>query len=263
MLINTPTQPQKLSLMLVAALLLLLSWRWPETRALWDSADRWLFYALNLPIASNHVYALAVAILNMRAIDALFGLLLFGYLLRGNALVPPQHVRSVFLRFFCLLLWMVVMRILFAKGVAWLDWVRASPTLLLPDAVQLHSLFPDWDTKYHMKANSNVSFPGDHASVVILWAMYVSRFSRPRCQAWAWLIAGVVSLPRLAGGAHWLSDDLVGGLFISLVAYATAVYTPLLAMLGQRLERALRPLLTLLAKIPGLRRLSVLQGLEV
>lgn len=254
--------PAKLLLMLTAAVLLLLSWRWPETRALWDAADRWLFYGLNLPMATHHSYALTVALLNMRAVDALVGLLLFGYLLRAEALVPHTAVRAVFLRFFCLLVWMVLLRILFAKGVAWCDWGRASPTLILPDAVQLHTLFPDWDTQYHMKTNSNVSFPGDHASVVMLWAMYVSRYSRPSRQAVAWSVAICVSLPRLAGGAHWLSDDLVGGLFVTWVAYATMVYTPCLNTAGEGLERCLRPVLKHLAKVvPVLKRCSLLHGL--
>jgi membrane-associated phospholipid phosphatase len=45
------------------------------------------------------------------------------------------------------------------------------------------------------------------------------------------------SLPRLIAGAHWLSDILVGGVSIALIALAFGLYTPLLNRVNKVLNK--------------------------
>ncbi|MBE8190479.1 MAG: phosphatase PAP2 family protein [Candidatus Thioglobus sp.] len=84
-----------------------------------------------------------------------------------------------------------------------------------------------------MKDSSSESFPGDHATVLLTWLGYCLFFRRNR---WSWAAAFLViffSLPRLIAGAHWLSDVLVGGLAIALVALAFGLFTPVLNRINQ------------------------------
>lgn len=241
--------------------LLVLSWRLQPTRAIWDSLDLAVFTWLNQPIAQSHTLALGWAILNMRPVDALFGLLLFSLILRGKWTVETEQVRLAFIAFICLLLWLVMIRIGFMRLLSVLEWSRASPTLVLPEAIKLSHLFPGWDTRFHLKDDSPISFPGDHASVLFIWAMFVSQYvSRPK-HILVWGIAIALSVPRLAAGAHWVTDDVVGGLALALIAFSTATHTPLLAKCALALEQWTRPVWRLLKQIPYLGRLSVFKGL--
>ena len=260
-LLNQKTQWLPLLGMLLLAALITFSWLWAPGRTLWDETDRAFFHALNQPIAEHHALALGWAVMNMRPVDALVGLFLFSFILRGGWTVPTRQVRSLLLAFILLLVWMLLFRTGLSKILHAIDWSRASPTLLLDDSVRLTQLFPGWDERYHLKDDSPISFPGDHASVLFIWAMLVSRFVSTGKAAWVWLLAIVFSLPRLAAGAHWLSDDLVGGMIIALLGYATAIYTPWLQALASRIEPMLNPLLRPFARLPVLGRMSVFSGL--
>jgi membrane-associated phospholipid phosphatase len=53
----------------------------------------------------------------------------------------------------------------------------------------------------------------------------------------------IFSLPRLIGGAHWLTDDLVGGGFITLLAMSWLLATPLQHWLLRWVEPPVRIIL--------------------
>ena len=50
-------------------------------------------------------------------------------------------------------------------------------------------------------------------------------------------------LPRLVAGAHWISDDLVGGLVLTLLALAWGYCTPLGGVLARWLQKPAEPVL--------------------
>lgn len=257
-MLHRPTQKwqvNRLFTLLGLTTLLAISWLWAPLRTCWQSADLALFYSLNRPIAESHLYALGWAIMNMRPVDALVGVLLFSLILRGGWTVPASRVRHTMIAMVVLLLWMVLLRVGFTSLLDAIHWSRASPSETLSDAIKLTQVFPGWDEKYHLKDGSPISFPGDHASVLLIWAMWVSRFVSPAKQAIVWCLALFFSLPRLVAGAHWLSDDLVGGLAIALFAYGTAVHTPLLTCISGHIERFTAPLWRLMGKLPLLRRM--------
>ena len=124
----------------------------------------------------------------------------------------------------------------------------------------MNDLFPEWSRAWHMKDASGRSFPGDHASVLLLWAIFLSPFARGWRRWLVWGLTLLFILPRLVSGAHWLSDVLVGGLFLSLIAIGWGLYTPYAARACGLMERFGTPLLQRLGKLPGLRHISLLSS---
>jgi hypothetical protein len=47
-----------------------------------------------------------------------------------------------------------------------------------------------------------------------------------RTAPWAWLLAAILVLPRLVGGAHWLTDILIGSGSMALVSISLLMATP-------------------------------------
>ena len=61
-------------------------------------------------------------------------------------------------------------------------------------------------------------------------------FAKPKYRLAIVGITILFSLPRLIGGAHWFSDDLVGGVFLALFSVAWVCYTPLGAFCIKKLS---------------------------
>ena len=76
-----------------------------------------------------------------------------------------------------------------------------------------------------IKDRSSRSFPGDHASVLLLWTVFLSLFARGKRLLLVWLTGTLLILPRLVAGAHWLSDNLAGGGFVVMQTLAWGYYT--------------------------------------
>ena len=243
----------------VLALLLLASWRWPPARLLWDRFDASVFHLLNAPLASNSAWAHFWAVCSMRPVDLGFGLIMLVFLIRGNWIFGAARVRQALYAFLAVLLLLLLIRVgLLVELVRALHWQRASPSLTVDGAVRLTDLFPDWSRDWHMKDSSGGSFPGDHASILLLWAMFLSPFASGWRRWLVWSLAFLFMLPRLVSGAHWLSDILVGGLFLALIAIGWGLYTPYAARACSLMERYATPVLQRLGRFPGLRRICLL-----
>lgn len=240
------------------AVLILCSWLWNPTRALWNFADDQLFLLLNQPLENHGWWAWIWAVGSLRPMDIAVGLVMLAFLLRGNFIFPAQQVQRALFMFISVLFLLLVMRTLFSEIIKLLDWQRASPSLVFADAVRLSELFPHWQS-WQPKDSSSTSFPGDHASVMLLWALFLSFFARGWSLVMIWLFATIGMLPRLVAGAHWGSDDFVGGLFLALVAIAWGCYTPYAHRCSDALMRLLAPLFRWVARISPLNRLSILK----
>jgi membrane-associated phospholipid phosphatase len=244
----------------LVAFILLASWLWPPARALWDRLDAGAFHLLNAPLASNAAWAHVWGVCNMRPVDLGFGLIMLCFLIIGNWIFPAARVRQALYAFLAVLLLLLLIRVgPLNELVKAMHWQRASPSLTVDGAVRLTDLFPGWARDWHMKDSSGRSFPGDHASVLLLWAIFVSFVARGWRLWLVWLLALLFMLPRLVSGAHWLSDVLVGGVFLSLVAIGWGFYTPYAAKACALMERFLSPILLRLGRLPGLRHISLLQ----
>ncbi len=104
-----------------------------------------------------------------------------------------------------------------------LDYNRASPSRVLEGAVFL-SRQVDWITP---KDASGHSFPGDHAFVLSMMTIFVWVHGRWRMGMLAFLCFFPFYLPRLVGGAHWVTDVIVGGGALTLIGCALWFGTPL------------------------------------
>lgn len=233
-------------------LLLLVSWFWQDLpfRGWWDSLDRRLFFALNGSMEGSPASQKFWAIANHRAFDlvsAVLVLALFAiYALRdqGRALAKAL---AQFLLFFLFTLCVIE----FAK--LFLDIGRKSPSLVLEPVLRLSELVPE----IRAKDASGNSFPGDHATVLMIYTGYLWKVAGRRYGIAMVIIAILFVLPRVVGGAHWATDVLVGGLSVALFGLAWLFATPLFGWLehfflpaGRWLERLLRPLLRLFRLVP-------------
>ncbi|WP_115717640.1 phosphatase PAP2 family protein [Gallaecimonas mangrovi] len=229
--------------------LLLASWLWPVTRELWNGFDDQLFTLLNHPLEKSHSWALIWALGSIRPMDIAVGVIMLCFMVKKDWVFSGRMLRKGLFGFLILLAVMLVGRILFTDLSYHFGWERASPSLIETNAVRLTELFPDWQ-KVALKDSAGHSFPGDHASVVLLWALFLSFFARGWKLAMVWVLTGIFMLPRLVAGAHWGSDDFVGGVFLSLMSIAWGCYTPFLARSEAVLERWLAPVLNRLGKLP-------------
>lgn len=259
-LFSTKWRWKNLVIFNLLAVLVLASWLWQPTRQLWDSLDTSVFHFLNAPLASNSTWAKAWAVSNMRPFDIGVGLIMLGLLIKRDWLFSGTQVRPALLGLVALLVMLLMVRFGFDAILKAMHWKRASPSLMVNDAVRLTKLFPDWEAHLYLKDSSEQCFPGDHASVLLIWAMLASSFARGWKLMLVWAITIMFMLPRLVAGAHWLSDDLVGGVFLSFVGFGWGYYSPYAARASAFLEHFCAPIFKLLRKIPLLNKLSLISG---
>lgn len=242
----------------VLGILLLLSWLWEPTRVLWDLFDDALFVDLNSRLNEADHWARFWAFMNIRPMDIASGLVMLLFVIRSGLVFSAQQVRAALLTFIALLLLVLSLRVAFNIGVVKpLMLTRDSPSLVIPEAVRLSELFPDWTIP--VKDASSTSFPGDHASIALLWALLLSCFARGWQLMAIWGMTVVLLLPRLVAGAHWGSDDFVGGLFVAFLSIGWGCYTPYAAFMERSLEKLTTPVRLQMARWPLVRRLAVMR----
>lgn len=242
------------------AFLLLGSWLWQPSRELWDAFDLWLFRLLNDPVHAAGLWARVWAIGSMRPVDAAVGLVMLAVMLRSGLVFQGWQIRRALFAFLTALVTLLLLRVGFADLVEAMDWQRPSASLVVEGSARLSQLFPEWEVRWDMKDRASRSFPGDHASVLLIWAAFMSFFARRWKLLLVWAIAVIGILPRLVAGAHWGSDAFVGGAFLCLLALAWSCYTPLGQRASDWLEKLTLPLTSRLARLPLLGRLSVISG---
>lgn len=244
----------------VVALLLLASWVWAPSRALWDQFDLQLFALLNQPVHAAGLWAKTWAIGSMRPVDMGVGVLMLAVMLKADLVFSGAQVRKALYAFLATLTLMLLFRVGFAEVVKLMGWQRPSASLVVEGAARLTELFPGWEERWDLKDSATRSFPGDHASVLLIWAMFLSFFARNGRLLLVWTMAVIFMLPRLVAGAHWGSDALVGGVFLALLGLAWACFTPFAYKASEWLEQATLPLTRVLSQLPLIGRLSVISG---
>ena len=244
----------------IVALLLLASWVWAPSRALWDQFDLQLFALLNQPVHAAGLWAKTWAIGSMRPVDMGVGVLMLAVMLKADLVFSGAQVRKALYAFLATLTLMLLFRVGFAELVKLMGWQRPSASLVVEGAARLTELFPGWEERWDLKDSATRSFPGDHASVLLIWAMFLSFFARNGRLLLVWTMAVIFMLPRLVAGAHWGSDALVGGVFLALLGLAWACFTPFAYKASEWLEQATLPLTRVLSQLPLIGRLSVISG---
>lgn len=224
-------RPWPILISLSIAVVLFATYLAPATAGLWHAIDVRAAFAFNGLVAHSHGEQLLWSFGNLRVFDYLVGVVMLGvlihYVSRGPYETPAvRGARSLVI---CV---MLVALVSITRNLIFKHMHHDSPSLVLHPFVMLaHTNAMD------AKDASHTSFPGDHATVVatfvyLLWAMAGRRYGLV-----AMAIAIVACMPRLIAGAHWLTDDLVGGLGTALVTVPCVVFTPLGPWLVDRLSR--------------------------
>ncbi|MDG9757092.1 phosphatase PAP2 family protein [Pseudomonas sediminis] len=201
--INRHWQPRAMLVCHVVAVVLLVSWLWQPTRELWNVFDVWLFKLLNDPVHAGGLWAHIWAIGSMRPVDAGVGVVMLAVMLKADLVFTGPQVRRALFAFLVALIVMLLMRVLFADLVEYMGWQHASPSLVVEGSARLTEMFPAWEERWDLKDSASRSFPGDHASVLLIWAYFMSFFARGWRLLLVWAITVTGILPRLVAGAHW------------------------------------------------------------
>lgn len=236
----------------IAAVLILLSYTLPEGNALWRSIGNAVFYALNGTLESNGAWTWFWAWMNSREVDAASGLLMLLFL-TFPLVVAKERLQITLCGFISLMILMLPARELLSEVTKAYGLSGPSPSLVLDPAY----LFSDLRPEIPAKDTASASFPGDHASVLLIWFGFLAMASRH------WLkitVLGAITLwlilPRLIGGAHWFADVAVGGVVMALVTLSWAYASPVAHWLNRGVLALFTPLFRLAARIPLLGRLS-------
>lgn len=235
--IHTHWHPYRLAGCVILGALILASWVSPELRPHWDALDRRWFFWANGSLAEGEGWQILWAVLNYRAFDAIPGSMLIALFALSSWKdhrneLAQRFAIGVFMALYCVFVIQLV-RLLIPEG-------RLSPTLVLSPAYRLTELVPFIDSK----DASTFSFPGDHATVMCLVACFIWYFCGRAYGMAAFVITLLCSIPRVVGGAHWLTDVIISATSIPLIAVSLALCTPLAGKAITRIERYAAPYLS-------------------
>lgn len=243
----------------VLAALILASWVWPASRQYWDQFDAAAFHLLNGSLGSSVIWDSLWAVASIRVFDILVGAVLLALLIRQDWLFSEQQLRPALFTFVGLLIVLLVIRVLFTKVATHLGWQHQSPSMHFVNAYHLSDHFPWLERVFEVKDRSSKSFPGDHASVLLIWGLFMALYARGAKLAVVAALTMLFMLPRLVAGAHWFSDDFVGGLAIALLSLGWGYCTPLGAQIAALLQWLARPAFALARYMPVVRQLAVVR----
>ncbi len=209
-------------------LALLASWMLEPTRSLWMGLDDAAFWAMNNSLAEGRTWQWLWALTNNRLFDLVpaIGMLLI-FAQRGLIKDRPNLSRYIAIGILLLLTILVASQV----GKA-LPIERQSATMEYPEALRISQLVPELSPK----DTSGDTFPGDHGLILLLFAGFVSFFMPRGYGVIAVIMMVVFTLPRLMGGAHWLTDEVVGALSIGVIFLSWLLATPLHRISLDRIE---------------------------
>ncbi len=226
----------------LVAIVIVASWVFPVSRGWWDQLDVAAFRFFNGSLNLGEWWQIFWAAANHRITDVFSGTLLVLLVLSWLWGRPREEQNMMCASFGALLLVMgAVIISLHPLIIKWIGFARASPTLVLDDVMWLDKLVPWIDAKVADRS----SFPGDHAFILASFALFFWFLGPRRIAILALTMAVVFNLPRLVGGAHWLTDGLIGGAIPALLVVSWLLATPL----GYYLARMFLPLVKLLVAL--------------
>ena len=222
----------------IIVLLLVATWMIPYTRSFWDIFDQKAFLFFNKWIQSSSFWQGFWALANHKNTDWVFDAVIL-YFVTDYVYRSPGHlkIRRFCEVFFCIIL--TTATILLVNRFIFRDIIvihRESPSLVTPMATILNHFVPWMQTKI----SARFSFPGDHASLQLMFIFTMNILLRRSKALFATLAGLFVMLPRLIVGAHWLTDIIIGSLSITMFVIAWTFYTPLYHTFVTRMESLLR-----------------------
>jgi membrane-associated phospholipid phosphatase len=208
----------------LAAGALAASWAFEPMRGWWDALDEATFRLLNGSLDDAAPWQFFWALTNHRAMDLFTG---------GVAAImlicwvwgEPRAVQNRRAATLCALAVPVIALLLLWGTVneATVGYRRDSPSIVIEGAIRLTQLVPSFVTK----DASRSSFPGDHAIVLFSIVLFYAYYGARKFAVASAVLAVLFLLPRLFAGAHWLTDNAIGGAVPALIASAWVMATPL------------------------------------
>lgn len=201
--------------------LLVGSFLFPPSRLVWDAIDVYAFRMLN-GLLEYPTLVPIIGKLNTRAFDWASDLIIFLLLLpfffeKGCEPLSRRLARFLYLIAVGAFIIAFINEYFIAKVIT---VRRNSPTVCLENTYRLSEMI----TEYRVKDSSVISFPSGHATPAWLLIFYAIHL-RGLVRALPSICYGIfMMLPRLIGGAHWLSDALVGTLTITALSLTIALH---------------------------------------
>jgi len=196
----------------------------PWTEPAWHALDVALFKALNGTLVGNKFLQYFWALLNHKKMDIVEDVIFLLFFAWGIAQAPKSERWRKAFQFLCIIIIAGVV-IQFVNRTYFREqtpFPRESPSLVVTPCVRISDEI-SWK---HIKDETAASFPGDHATTLLLFGLLYSALVPRRLALAAWSYVILRSLPRLVLGAHWFSDIAVGSLSIALFFASCFLYTP-------------------------------------
>lgn len=215
---------KKLTLSYLLCLFLLLSWYITPSQSVWSAIDIAFFKWVNGFIASNTFWQGFWAISNHNISDWIHDVVMltfFGLYLWKKTDKPLSYKISE-LVFFCLLMGFTIILINRYLCLDVLAIERRSPSLVCDFTIRLSEKV-QW---IKTKGQSFTSYPGDHGTTAIMFAMCIWHLMGKKPGKIASIYTLYWIFPRLVTGCHWFTDVIMGSLVIAIAVTSFAIYTP-------------------------------------
>lgn len=201
----------------IMGLLLFFSWYPFEPYGFWFNIDKTVFYFFNDLLAENKIFAYFVAFVNIRIFDSVAFLFMLGiffnYYRKSN--------RKVRRYMFCMGIAMLVSAFIIKQFDMHLPVIRCSPTNYFENVNLISNI-----THWHTKDSAEDSFPGDHGMFLLIFCGFMLKYFGKKAFFQSLTVFLLFSMPRIMGGAHWLTDIVVGSISIVLIILSWILLTP-------------------------------------
>lgn len=207
---------------------------WPVTRPAWEFLDIAVFKFLNQLLENSPFTQIFWGFVNHKKADLVEDAFFLAFFIVAIVKAPPgEKLRRTSQFLFCIIVAGSI--IYFFNQILLREHLllpRASPSLVISPCVRLSQEIPWLPTKDATLG----SFPGDHATTLLLFATFYTLYAGKKAGLYAALYTIFRMLPRLILGAHWLSDIAVGSSAIVLFFLSWIFCTPFQAWAVDKIE---------------------------
>lgn len=204
---------------------LLFTWFFTLTHPLWEKADFTFYRWVSSFIETSTFWQSFWAISNHNLADWFHDVIMIAffaaYFIKKTDKSLSCKISEMI--FFSLLIGLTIILINRHLCLDVLEIHRKSPSLICDFGVDLSKKL-SW---IRVKGHSVTSYPGDHGTTAIMFAMCIWHLMGAKAGLIAFLYSIYWIMPRLVTGCHWLTDVIMGSLAISIFITSLAIYTPL------------------------------------
>ncbi len=202
--------------------------RYAQQDCFWKTLDYAAFRMFNAGLQRSEAAQVFWAVTNLRIFDLVAALWMAGLFWLYYVRNPRAEDRVMIMRFGLFIVCVIVLFIVFTISPLEIKVRRCSPTMTPPLSLEAVRLSQSGVVPWRVKESSSVCFPGDHALVLLVVGSCLLYGLRSLPYRIA-VVFGIVffSLPRLAGGGHWLSDVLVGSTANFAVFFPVVMFAPI------------------------------------